>query len=124
MKEKMQNLITVKSIVTILLAVTFVILALTNRITGQEFLTIFTVIISFYFGTQHEKKVREREAATPPSASQTPPLAGEASGCGIAGTVCPYVGNEADTSSTASGPPSPQGEGFGGAEMEGEVVEV
>ncbi len=59
MKEKFANLIKVKSIVTIALTVVFSVLALTNRITAQEFMTIFTVIISFYFGTQYEKKKPE-----------------------------------------------------------------
>ena len=56
MKEKLSKLIDVKSIVTITLTVVFSYLALTHVITGQEFLTIFTVIISFYFGTQVQKK--------------------------------------------------------------------
>ena len=56
MKKKFENLITVKSIVTIALTVVFSVLALTNRLTSQDFMTIFTVVISFYFGTQYEKK--------------------------------------------------------------------
>jgi hypothetical protein len=55
MKEKLAKLIDVKSIVTLLLTITFVALALTKVISGQEFMTIFTVIISFYFGTQYQK---------------------------------------------------------------------
>lgn len=54
-KERIAKLIDVKSIITILLTITFVILALNRIITGQEFLTIFTVVISFYFGTQYQK---------------------------------------------------------------------
>ena len=26
-----------------------------DRLSAQEFLTVYTVIISFYFGTQHER---------------------------------------------------------------------
>jgi hypothetical protein len=55
MKEKLAKLIDVKSIVTLLLTITFVALALTKVISGQEFMTIFTVIISFYFGPQYQK---------------------------------------------------------------------
>ena len=55
MKEKLAKLIDVKSIVTLLLTITFIALALTKVISGQEFMTIFTVIISFYFGTQYQK---------------------------------------------------------------------
>ncbi len=59
MKEKISKLINVKSIVTILLTAVFAYLAISKAITGQEFLTIFTVIISFYFGTQSEKNNKE-----------------------------------------------------------------
>lgn len=55
MKDKLAKLINVKSIVTILLTAVFAYLAISKAITGQEFLTIFTVIISFYFGTQSNK---------------------------------------------------------------------
>ena len=57
MKEKLAKLIDVKSIVTLTLTAVFSYLAITKVITGQEFLTIFTVIISFYFGTQYQKNV-------------------------------------------------------------------
>lgn len=60
MKEKLAKLINVKSIVTILLTGVFAYLAIAGSITGQEFLTIFTVIISFYFGTQTEKNNKEQ----------------------------------------------------------------
>lgn len=59
MKEKLKNLISVKSVVTLVLTAVFSYLAITGKISGTEFLTIFTVIISFYFGTQHEKKNTE-----------------------------------------------------------------
>lgn len=56
LKSILDKLLTVKSIVTILLATVFSVLALRGVISGQEYLTIFTVVIGFYFGTQHEKK--------------------------------------------------------------------
>ena len=59
MKAKLAKLLTVKSLVTLLLTLAFVVLSLRGSLTGQEFLTIFTVIVSFYFGTQHEKKAQE-----------------------------------------------------------------
>ena len=52
MKERLSKLLTVKSIVTIVLTVVFAFLAVRGTITGQEFLTVFTVVISFYYGTQ------------------------------------------------------------------------
>lgn len=55
MKEKLAKLIDVKSIVTLIMVIVFSALALTGVISGQEFLTVFTVVISFYFGTQSAK---------------------------------------------------------------------
>lgn len=55
MKDKFTKLIDVKSIVTILLTFVFAYLAIVKIIDGGQFLTIFTVIISFYFGTQAMK---------------------------------------------------------------------
>lgn len=51
-KKRLGNLLAVKSLVTITLTVVFAVLALRGDITGTEFLTIFTVVIGFYFGTQ------------------------------------------------------------------------
>ena len=59
MQNRLANLLTVKSIVTITLTVIFAVLALRGSISGTEFLTIFTTIIAFYFGTQTEKKKNE-----------------------------------------------------------------
>lgn len=55
-KEKFAKLLCVKSIVTIILTLVFAYLALSGTISGEQFLTVFTVIIAFYFGTQHERK--------------------------------------------------------------------
>lgn len=52
LKKRLGNLLAVKSIVTITLTVVFAVLALRESISGSEFLTIFTVVIGFYFGTQ------------------------------------------------------------------------
>lgn len=52
--ENFKKLIDVKSIVTILLTIAFIYLSCVNKITN-DFLTIYTVVISFYFGTQYEK---------------------------------------------------------------------
>jgi len=55
MKNKLARLIDVKSIVTIMLAMVFCYLAVVKVITGSEFLTVFIMIIGFYFGTQAAK---------------------------------------------------------------------
>ena len=51
-KKRLGNLLAVKSLVTITLTVVFAVLELRGDITGTEFLTIFTTVIAFYFGTQ------------------------------------------------------------------------
>ena len=50
------RLLCVKSIVTVLLTVFFCVLSARGTVSGQEFITVFTVVISFYFGTQHERQ--------------------------------------------------------------------
>lgn len=60
MKERLEKLLTVKSLVTVILTVVFAYLAIVDRISGQEFITIFTIVIGFYFGTQHEKKTTDK----------------------------------------------------------------
>lgn len=54
--KRISNLLTVKSIVTIMLAVVFSILALNGVISSEQYMTIFSVVIGFYFGTQYDKK--------------------------------------------------------------------
>ena len=62
MKERFAKLLTVKSIVTLVLTVIFAYLSIVGIIAGTEFLTIFTIIIGFYFGTQHERKTNNDTA--------------------------------------------------------------
>ena len=59
MKERVGKLLSVKSIVTIILTGVFAVLAVTGRISADQYLTVFSVVIAFYFGTQHEKRSRE-----------------------------------------------------------------
>ena len=54
MAERIQKLLSVKSIVTIALTAVFCYLAIVGRL-ETEFLTIYTTIIAFYFGTQATK---------------------------------------------------------------------
>lgn len=55
-KTRLTNLLTVKSVVTFLLTGAFVYLAINGRIESNVFMTVYTTVIGFYFGTQHEKK--------------------------------------------------------------------
>ena len=54
LKKRLANLLCVKSLVTIVLTAAFAVLALRGKV-SQDFMTIYAVIISFYFGTQHER---------------------------------------------------------------------
>ena len=55
MIDKLAKLINVKSIITLILCAVFAYLSAIGHITAEQFLTIFTVVISFYFGTQTQK---------------------------------------------------------------------
>lgn len=60
MKKQLAKLIDVKSIVTLMLALVFAVLALKGQLSPEQFLTVFTVVISFYFGTQYQKKTDKK----------------------------------------------------------------
>ena len=63
MKEKFAKLVDVKSIMTLALTLVFCVLALCGTISGGEFLSIFTMIVGFYFGTQATKKAQGEQKA-------------------------------------------------------------
>lgn len=56
MKEALVRLIRVKSVVTIMLTAMFCVLAFRGEVTSEQFVTIFTTVIAFYFGTQTKKE--------------------------------------------------------------------
>lgn len=64
MKKQLAKLIDVKSIVTLMLALVFAVLAFKGCISAEQFLTVFTVVISFYFGTQYQKNNSQCDTAT------------------------------------------------------------
>ena len=53
-KKRCANLLSVKSLVTLTLTAVFAYMAVTGQI-SQDFMTIYAVIIAFYFGTQSQK---------------------------------------------------------------------
>lgn len=61
MKERISKLLSVKSIVTIVLTAVFAFLAATGKVSADQYLTVFSVVIAFYFGTQHEKNTNIKE---------------------------------------------------------------
>ena len=50
----MGNLLSVKSLVTLTLTIVFAVQALRGTI-SQDFMTVYAVVIAFYFGTQSQK---------------------------------------------------------------------
>ena len=48
-QERLAKLLSVKSIMTLILTIVFAILALRGEI-GQDFMTVYTMIVSFFFG--------------------------------------------------------------------------
>lgn len=55
LKKRAAGLLSVKSLVTLALTGVFAVLALKGAVSGQDFLTIFLIVVSFYFGTQSQK---------------------------------------------------------------------
>lgn len=58
-RDRIAKLIDVKSITTLELAAAFVWLSIAGEISSEQFLTIFTTVIAFYYGTQAGKQHKE-----------------------------------------------------------------
>ena len=56
LKNNLANLMKVKTLVTMAVIAVFSVLALRGDISADNVMLIVTAVISFYFGTQHEKK--------------------------------------------------------------------
>ena len=59
MKEFWKNLaalVKVKTLVTVTVLSVFAVLALQGRIDSKDVMVVTSMVISFYFGTQHEKR--------------------------------------------------------------------
>ena len=54
--KNLAALLKVKTIVTLVVIAVFAVLALTGRISADNAMIIVSMVVSFYFGTQHEKK--------------------------------------------------------------------
>lgn len=52
--KRIGNLLSVKSLVTLVLTAVFAYLAVRGEI-SQDFMTVYAVVIAFYFGTQSQK---------------------------------------------------------------------
>jgi len=58
-RERIAKMIDVKSVVTLILTGVFAVQTVRGKVSGEQFLTVFTVVISFYFGTQYQKNIKE-----------------------------------------------------------------
>lgn len=63
MLKKLAKLIDVKSIVTLVLTGVFSYLSIIGVVTAEQFLSIFTVVISFFFGVKVGKQEAKDEQA-------------------------------------------------------------
>ena len=61
MLKNLTKLIDVKSIVTLVLTAVFGWLSVSGKVLPEQFLTIFTTVIAFYFGTQYQKNSAKEE---------------------------------------------------------------
>lgn len=56
--SQLARLLCVKSLVTLVLTAVFAVMALKGRV-SQDFMTVYTVVIAFYFGTQLERTAQK-----------------------------------------------------------------
>ncbi len=54
--QNFANLIKVKTLVTLVVVTVFAVLALRGSISADNVMIIISMVVSFYFGTQHEKR--------------------------------------------------------------------
>jgi hypothetical protein len=53
--EKLADLLKVKTVVTFAVVAVFMVLALKGEIHSDNVMIVVSMVVSFYFGTQHEK---------------------------------------------------------------------
>ena len=54
--QKLTDLIKVKTLVTIAVMAVFTVLSIKGAISPDNAMVVISMVVSFYFGTQHEKK--------------------------------------------------------------------
>ena len=59
--KRLSNLLTIKSLVTLTLTGVFSYLTCSGHVSADQFLTVFTVVVAFYFGTQAEKNTTKQQ---------------------------------------------------------------
>ena len=53
--KRLSNLLSVKSMVTLVATIVFAVLSVRGDISSKDFMSIFIMIIGFYFGAQSQK---------------------------------------------------------------------
>lgn len=61
LRDRLIKLVDVKSIMTILLTVMFCVLAWNKVVSAEQFLTVYTVVISFFFGVKSGQDQSKKE---------------------------------------------------------------
>ena len=61
--SRLARMLCVKSLVTLVLTAVFAVLALRGQ-ASQDFMTVYTIIIAFYFGTQLERTAQKGDGGT------------------------------------------------------------
>ena len=57
--KNVANLLKVKTMVTLVVIAVFAVLALQGDISADNVMIIISMVVSFYFGTEHEKKAAQ-----------------------------------------------------------------
>ena len=55
LKTQLARLLKVKTVVTLVVIGVFAALALSGKLPGDNVMIVVSMVVSFYFGTQHEK---------------------------------------------------------------------
>lgn len=56
--QKLADLLKVKTLVTFAVVAVFTVLALQGKIHSDNVMIVVSMVVSFYFGTQHEKAMK------------------------------------------------------------------
>lgn len=55
--KNLANLLKVKTVVTLVVMAVFAVLSLKGSISADNAMIVISMVVSFYFGTQHEKSI-------------------------------------------------------------------
>jgi hypothetical protein len=58
MKEKLASLIEVKKLIALMFSVCFIFLSCVGKVTAEQYLTVFSLVVAFYFGQSTAKNTK------------------------------------------------------------------